>query len=219
LYLLEFVRFDKTCTILIISYVIRVLYKLTIIYTVYSKVINALFQTPLRAKFICLFSFKKMGQETSTARTLPIYGDSHYSFSQTTSHSTNNLPSQYYSHGRAAVQKRIESTLPTLPSLLAHHHPLSATAPNSTTAVSPVRLTPEEWIKILGFDGQVGDPDGWDRANFAQSWQTPISLYQMCQNLARSTLVGKTDSGVKLRMVEGKDRSSPIYLLEISKSK
>lgn len=49
-----------------------------------------------------------------------------------------------------------------------------------------LKLTPEQWQKILGFT--VMDPDGWDRkGDFQTDWNKPISFNTFMDKAAEST--------------------------------
>jgi len=49
--------------------------------------------------------------------------------------------------------------------------------------------TSEEWSEIL--DITVMDPDGWDRKNFAESWNELITRDEFMKRAIYSTLVPK----------------------------
>jgi len=44
---------------------------------------------------------------------------------------------------------------------------------------------PSEWEVVD--DIAVMDPDGWDRKNFKESWNTPIDYNEWSRRMARST--------------------------------
>lgn len=47
---------------------------------------------------------------------------------------------------------------------------------------------PESWLRDPDFEGiTVLDPDGWDRSNFEQSWNEPITCYEFEVRLGLST--------------------------------
>lgn len=48
-------------------------------------------------------------------------------------------------------------------------------------------LLPEEWCKI--FSVTVIDPDGWDRNNFEESWNTRISRSEFLSKMMLSTVI------------------------------
>ena len=51
------------------------------------------------------------------------------------------------------------------------------------------KKTPEEWLKDPRLAGvTVLDPDGWDRANFEESWAEEITLMEMQTRVAQSTV-------------------------------
>lgn len=45
-----------------------------------------------------------------------------------------------------------------------------------------------EWASQYGIT--VADPDGWDRANFAQSWAEPITATEFARRASLSTCSG-----------------------------
>lgn len=49
---------------------------------------------------------------------------------------------------------------------------------------------PDEWLNTDHFKGQViYDPDGWDRTDFATSWEEPIDLLEMTRRMNLSTVM------------------------------
>lgn len=50
-------------------------------------------------------------------------------------------------------------------------------------------LTPDEWLDTDEFKGIIiMDPDGWDRRNFEESWNTPIDKHEFLCRLSQCTL-------------------------------
>ena len=51
-----------------------------------------------------------------------------------------------------------------------------------------ILMKPDDWLETEEFNGfLVMDPDGWDRQNFEESWNEPISSKVMWERLAKST--------------------------------
>lgn len=50
----------------------------------------------------------------------------------------------------------------------------------------PVKRSSQEWQKMYP-DPFVVDPDGWDRSNFEESWQEPITYKEYVKRLINST--------------------------------
>ena len=48
-----------------------------------------------------------------------------------------------------------------------------------------IKLKPEIWEQLIG--GNVLDPDGWDRSNFKQDWEKPITLKVFREKCFEST--------------------------------
>ena len=48
-----------------------------------------------------------------------------------------------------------------------------------------IKLHPEKWQKLT--DILVGDPDGWDRANFDVDWNREITFDEFWQKAGEST--------------------------------
>jgi hypothetical protein len=55
-----------------------------------------------------------------------------------------------------------------------------------TGDAEPVKRLPVEWQKIDGVE--VMDPDGWDRRNFEESWNTPITHAEWLDRVSQSTV-------------------------------
>lgn len=49
-----------------------------------------------------------------------------------------------------------------------------------------MRKLPEEWCKETGIT--VHDPDGWDRRNFEEDWNKPITWEEFRYKVAMSTI-------------------------------
>jgi hypothetical protein len=56
------------------------------------------------------------------------------------------------------------------------------------------RMRPEDWLKTCEFSDttQILDPDGWDRSNFQEDWNTKITLEEMSQKIGLSTCMTQT---------------------------
>jgi hypothetical protein len=72
-----------------------------------------------------------------------------------------------------------------------------------------VKLTlkkPIDWLKEPQYAGVVIlDPDGWDRSNFEQSWNTAITEEVFQTRLAECTLSFRYNTFPKSYMAEGKN--------------
>jgi hypothetical protein len=55
-----------------------------------------------------------------------------------------------------------------------------------TGDAEPVKRLPVEWQEIDGV--QIMDPDGWDRRNFEESWNTPITQAEWLDRASQSTV-------------------------------
>lgn len=55
----------------------------------------------------------------------------------------------------------------------------------STT--QPIKRLPAEWEKILNIT--IMDPDGWDRRNFVESWNTSLTQEEFQEKADMSTLM------------------------------
>lgn len=51
----------------------------------------------------------------------------------------------------------------------------------------PVKRLPAEWEKILNIT--IMDPDGWDRTNFEESWNTPLTQEEFKDKADVSTVM------------------------------
>lgn len=49
----------------------------------------------------------------------------------------------------------------------------------------------KQWMQEYSDCYEVLDPDGWNRMDFENSWNEPITFEEFCKRLSRSTLIRK----------------------------